>query len=395
MDNNLISVPERFKKPYEIPREKLEGAIKHALNKLENGLPRWAEHFISESTRDFKYKECENNHWCCGLHTGLHWLAYELSGNQKFYDAAQKHLLTYQERYDNKVRLDDHDVGFVYSPSCVAAYKITGDENIRKLALDAAEYLYSHSYTQKGGFILRQWTRKNEERGCRTMMDTLLNAPLLFWAGQETGKQEYIDAAISQNHVTQQYLIREDGSSFHHYQFEPGTYKPVKGVTWQGYSDDSAWARGQAWGVYGFAIAYDYCKDPSLIETHKAVTNYMLSRLPEDLIPYWDLIFTEGSTEPRDSSAGAAAVCGMLEMSKHLPEDAPEKQIYKSAAAQMLEAVIDRCAGDNCKDYDGLICHVTHALPQGIGIDECASYGDYFYLEALMRFYNPTWERYW
>ena len=230
--------------------------------------------------------------------------------------------------------------------------------------------------------------------GYRTMMDTLMNAPFLFWAGEITGKKEYTEAAISQNRITAELLIREDGSSFHHYQFDPETQAPKYGLTFQGHSDDSCWSRGQAWGVYGFPIAYSYVKEDFLADIHRDVTYYVLNHLPEDLVPYWDYDFIDGD-QPRVSSAGAISVCGMLEMARLLPEDSPEKAIYESAAAQMLEALIDHCASDPGYEYDGLICHVTGALPQGHGIDGCAVYGDYFYLEALLRMMKPDWVKYW
>ena len=221
-----------------------------------------------------------------------------------------------------------------------------------------------------------------------------MNAPFLFWAGQETGKEEYTAAALSQNKLTAEYLIREDGSSFHHYQFDVDTHAPKYGLTFQGHANDSCWARGHAWGVYGFPIAYSYTKEAFLIDIQRDVTYFMLNHLPEDLVHYWDYYFVSGD-QPRDSSAGAISICGMLEMARMLPDDAPEKAIYESAAAQMMEALIDHCAGDQGFDYDGLICHVTGALPQGRNIDGCAVYGDYFYLEALLRMMKPDWTKYW
>lgn len=392
--NVVLERAERFVQPHKIAKEKIDQAIEKALDKLERGIPKWSDSFAKSCTVNFVYPKGGNNDWVCGMQTGTYWLAYELSGNRKFRDIAEKQLRTYRDRLDLRIGVDDHDVGFVYSPSCVAAYKITGDEKARKLALDAADYYYHTSYTKEGGFILRGWNWENAE-GCRTMMDTLMNAPFLFWAGKEAHKQEYMDAAVSQQRITEQCLIREDGSSFHHYQFDPKTYKPLHGVTWQGHSNDSCWSRGQAWGVYGFPIAYSYCKEEFLVNLHRDITYYMLNKLPEDLIPHWDFDFAENADAPRDSSAGVVAVCGMREMCKYLPENAPQKPVFESASAQMLEAVIDHCAGDTGREYEGLICHVTHALPQGLGIDECAVYGDYFYLEALMRFVNPDWNRYW
>lgn len=393
-DEIKLKYPERFYGNYKISNEKISRAIERALDKLESNISKWCDSFVGTSSVDYTYILGANNNWECGMQTGIYWLAYELSGNKKFREMAEKHLLTYRERFEQKIGVDDHDVGFVYTPSCVAAYKITGNEKIKQFALDVADYYYRTSYTKKGGFILRGWTWQDQPGGCRTMMDTLMNAPFLFWAGQESGRTEYTEAALNQSRITEKYLIREDASSFHHYQFEPGTYKPLHGLTLQGYSNDSCWSRGHAWGVYGFPIAYSYTAEPFLLNVHRNITYYMLNHLPEDKIPYWDYIFTEGE-QARDSSAAVINVCGMLEMCKYLPDDAPEKLIYHNAAAQMLEAVIDGCTGDIGREYDGLICHVTHAWPQKTGIDECAIYGDYFYLEALMHFVNPDWNRYW
>ena len=390
----ILENPERFTGEYTISKEKLTKAIEKAADKLESQIPRFKEGFAATCSVNYKYPKTVNNNWICGMHTGTFLLAYELTGNQKFREVVESHLPTYRNRLDKKIAVEDHDVGFVFSPSCVAAYKALGDENARQTALDAAEHLYHFSYSKKGGFILRVASQQHKPEYCRTMMDTLMNAPLLFWAGQETGRQEYIDAAASQNKITEQYLIREDASSNHHYQFDLETHKPLHGVTWQGYSDASCWSRGHAWGVYGFPIAYSYTKEPYLVDVHKDITYYMLNHLPEDMIPYWDFVFVDGD-QPRDSSAGVVAVCGMDEMCKYLPDDAPQKQIFKNASARMLEAVIDNCTGDIGREYDGLICHVTAALPQRQGIDQCAIYGDYFYLEALCRMVKPDWKRYW
>lgn len=384
--------PERFAGAYEIPKEKLTKAIEKATDKLESQIPMFGDMFAPTWSIDCKYPLKPNNNWVCGMFTGEFLLAYELTGNKKFKEVAERQVATYRERIDNKVGVDDHDVGFAFSPSCVGAYKLFGDEKARQTALDAAEYYYNTSYSKKGGFILRSW--KGGVNGCRTMMDTLMNIPLLFWAAQETGKQEYFEAAVAQYKTTANYLIREDGSSFHHYQFDFDTHQPVRGLTFQGYADDSCWSRGHAWGVYGFPMAYSYSKDPMLIDLHEGVTNFMLNHLPEDLVPYWDYTFTEGE-EPRDSSAGLINVCGMKEMCRYLPDDAPQKPIFENAAAQILEATIDMCTGDIGREYDGLVTHVTAAKPQGLGINECGIYGDYHYLEALCRFVKPDWVRYW
>lgn len=218
----------------------------------------------------------------------------------------------------------------------------------------------------------------------RTMMDTHMNATLLLWAGKELDNPLFTEAGLNQSVTTEACLIRADGSSHHHFMFDPADCAPIRGLTLQGNSDDSCWSRGHSWGVYGFAIAYEYTKADFLVPLHKDVTYYALNHLPDDLIPYWDYDFTSGD-EPRDSSAGLINACGMHEMAKLLSEKDEQKQIYESAAAQILDSVIDNYTKD-FPTNDGLVLRVTAGKPQGLGIDECGVYGDYFYLEALARY---------
>lgn len=391
----VLNNPERFAEPHSIAKSKLEAAAEKATAKLKANAQKFGMGFPGTCSVDYKYQLDINKNWECGMYTGCYWLAYELTGDDFFRKTAESHLETYRKRVDECIGMNDHDVGFVFTPSCVAQYKITGNEEAKKAALDACKYFYDNSYSKEGKFIIRAFRGWNEGYGCRTMMDSLMNAPLLFWAGSEIGNKDYFTAAHDHNKTTEKYLIRNDASSFHHYQFDPETAGPVKGVTLQGYSDDSCWGRGHSWGVYGFPIAYSYTKDETLVEVHKNITYYMLNRLHDDCIPYWDYIFTQGSDEPRDSSCAVISACGMNEMCRYLPDSAEQKSVFESAANQMLEAVIDNCTGDIGKEYDGLICHVTHALPQKQGIDECAVYGDYFYLEALLRYLKPDWKKYW
>jgi len=402
--NVKLERPERFSKPHVIPREKLLAAAKAACDKLKERVQRDGAEFPATCSVQFSYKKGvdvpglgRNRNWESGMYTGCFWLAYELTGDEFFRDVAEKqHLPTYKERFDAKRGLDDHDVGFIYMPGCVSTYKLTGSEEAKAIALEAFDYYYNTSYSKEGKFIIRShksW-RSGQAYGYRTMMDSLMNAPFLFWAAEVTGNEEYKRAAVDHVRTTEQYLIRQDGSSFHHYQFDPETSAPLHGVTLQGRSNDSCWSRGHSWGVYGFPIAYSYAGEPFMKEVHRDVTYFMLNHLPDDCIPYWDYDFVNGN-EPRDSSAACIAACGLHEMCRFLTDDEPDKAIFESAGAQMLEAVIDNCTGDIGTKYDGLICHVTHAKPQGQGIDECAVYGDYFYLEALLRYLKPDWKKYW
>ncbi len=387
-----LNNPEKYATVPTIAPEKIDKAIEVALARLErmgrkNGVA------FPIRTLYSQYLYGPNKNWVHGMYAGCYHLASRLGGKNFFGVMAKKLTDTFKERLDKKIALDDHDVGFVFTPSVVAAYKISGAKAYKEIALGAAEYFYNTSYSKEGKFIIRGWNWGIPE-GYRTMMDSLMNAPLLYWAAKETGNEDYFKAAHDHVKTTEELLIRADSSSFHHYQFNPETHEPMYGVTLQGHSDDSCWSRGHAWGVYGFPIAYSYDKCDFIKEVHRDITYFMLNHLPDDMIPYWDYDFVDGDEEPRDASAAAISACGLFEMARMLDDTDPDKTIFQSAAVQMLEALIDHCTDLDERD-DGLINKVTAALPQKCGIDQTAVYGDFFYLEALARYKDPDFKMFW
>ena len=392
-----------FEVPHTIPDEKIEEAIKKAVKKIERNIPRFTDHrpeveYDQNKKQVTKYVQKEfldskKGEWLSGMYVGLYWLCYEFTGDRKFLDAANHCLPYFIKREQLKHDMFCHDTGFVFTPSLVAAHKITQNREAYEAALDAAEYFYNNNYCQKGGFILRcDDGAKGVEPACRTMMDTMLNIPLLFWAGKETGIQKYTDAAIAQCETTRDYLLRSDASSYHHYQFDTKTFQPKYGLTYQGNRDESTWSRGHSWGIMGYPIAYSYTQNKEYIDIHKNITYYFLNHLQSDFLPNWDFDYT-CDDDQRDSSAAAIAFCVMLEMVKHLPDSAPQKNIYRNASARILESLIDHCT-EYDEDFDGLICKVWSGFTSD-RTDIFAVYGDYPYLEALMRYQNPDWKMYW
>lgn len=399
--NIKLQKPERFTDGYTIPREKLQKALDIAIKKLRDKAPEFKDGFPRGSSgSDYRYKLGPNSIWTHGLHTGEYILAYEATGDKFFLDIAKHQLKSYEQRMIEDEDLETHDVGFVFSPSCVAYFKITGDEYARDLALKAADILYDRTYTEKGGFILRGAEAKTSadeeaEWACRTMMDTMMNAPLFFWKGQYTGDEKFTNAALSQCETTDKCLIRPDGSSYHHFKFELGTFEPMYGVTFQGNRDESTWSRGHSWGISGYPIAYNYCPRDYMVPLHRDISYYFLNNLPEDFIPYWDFDFISGD-EPRDTSAGVIAVCGMLEAARLMPFTEDEKKIYVTAANKILDNIIDKFTTETGEEYDGLLTGVTPARTMAqFSVETCGQYGDYFYLEALLRLLKPDWKRYW
>jgi len=175
----------------------------------------------------------------------------------------------------------------------------------------------------------------------------------------------------------------------------------VRGETCQGYSDDSFWARGQAWAICGTAVSYRYTENLDCLKAFRRVLPFYLSKLPADMVPYWDMIFTSGDAEPRDSSSASIVACGLIEMAGLLAESEKEESAqYLSLAKQMLKSVVDNYSVKDPSVSNGLVLHATYSKKSPYntctpeGVDECASWGDYFYMEALTRL-NKNWKSYW
>lgn len=371
-------------------------AIDQAVRQIDSCLPAFIEKFpFSHSEGNF-YEASDNVEWTTGFWTGELWLAYEHTHASKFEDAALRQVSSFKERILNRIDVDHHDMGFLYSPSCVAAYKLTGSLEGRDAALLAADNLVSR-FQAKGQFI-QAWGELGSEDNYRLIIDCLLNLPLLFWATEESGVPTYRDIALKHIDTAMGVIIRDDDSTYHTYYFDTVTGAPTKGVTRQGYRDSSAWSRGQAWGIYGSALAYRYTKNPKYFDLFERMTKFFLDHLPSDRVPYWDFDFTDGSDEPKDSSASAIAICGMHEMAKYL--DGPKAAFYRSEAEKLLHVLIDACAATDPKVSNGLLLHGTYARKSPYnpcnnrGVNECNTWGDYFYLEALMRF-AEDWDSYW
>ena len=378
-----------------ITNQAAAAALDAAVEQVRINLPLYTDRCQNHSSVDNIYPACDNVQWTCGFWPGEVWLSYERTGDQAFRDTAMTLVGSFDHRIRNHIEVDHHDMGFLYSPSCVAAYKLTGDTTARDAAILAADQLISR-FQPKGQFI-QAWGEMGAPENYRYIIDCLLNLPLLYWASQVTGNAKYAD--IAHRHITTCLAnsFRPDGSTYHTFFMNPdGT--PSHGATCQGYRDDSFWARGQAWGVYGSVLSYRYTRRPEYLDTFRKALAFYLQRLPEDLVPYWDMVFTTGSEEPRDSSSAAIVACGLLEAVKWV--DADEGAGYEKLARQMLASLVDNYAVTDHKPGAGQILHGTYSKKSPYntctpeGVDECTSWGDYFYMEALTRL-TKDWQLYW
>ena len=375
-----------------LTREEVTAAMDRVVDQVRCNMEYFGTRFPSSATRNQTYGVIDNIEWTDGFWTGLLWLCYEYTGDDAFKDLALKNVGSFLNRVEKRIELDHHDLGFLYSLSCVAGYKLTGSAEGRKAGLLAADKLMER-FQEKGGFI-QAWGELGARDNYRLIIDCLLNIPLLHWAFLETGTPLYRNAAVRHYEAACNNVIRDDASAYHTFYFDPGTGEPLKGVTRQGYSDDSAWARGQAWGIYGIPLNYRYVKDVSAFNLFKGMTNYFLNRLPEDEVCYWDLIFTDGSEQSRDSSAAAIGVCGIHEMLKYLPEVESDKDTYRHAMHCILRTLMERYTAPEIKAGNPVLLHGVYSWHSGKGVDEGNIWGDYYYMEALTRFYKD-WNLYW
>lgn len=378
----------------EIKKENMEWlaeAMHYVKSKVNENLPKYSTVFPTSSSENLIYGEMGNKDWTEGFWTGILWLLYEDTNEEKYLSALETLLRTFQERLDQNIGLNTHDIGFLYSLSTLAGYKITGNEKALELSVRAADRLMER-YSAKAQIIQAWGNLEDPKEKGRMIIDCLMNLSLLYNISEITGEKKYKEAAEHHAKQAQKYLVREEYSTYHTYYMNVDTGEPIKGVTAQGYSDNSAWARGQAWGVYGFALSYAHTGDKTFLETASRIADYYLERLPEDFVPYWDLYFQEGD-EYRDSSSAGILACGLLELSKHLPVLDPRKKEYEETAVQIVKSLFENYTTE--KDLsNGIIKHGVYAIPFHVGVDECCIWGDYFYVEALMRLRN-VWNMYW
>lgn len=387
-----IKHPERFLNEPLLTKEEVKSAIDLAMEQLRVNMEYFKEEFPTPATFDNIYPKMDNTEWTNGFWTGELWLGYEYTNEETMKKLAQANDRSFLDRVKKRIELDHHDLGFLYTPSCMAEYKLLHTPEAKEASILAADKLIER-YQEVGRFI-QAWGELGKPEHYRLIIDCLLNIQLLFWASEQTGDPKYAQMATQHFYTSANNVIRDDASAFHTFYFDPKTGEPLKGVTRQGYSDDSAWARGQAWGIYGIPLTYRFVKDEDCFGLFKGMTNYFLNRLPKDHVSYWDLIFGDGSGHSRDSSATATAVCGMHEMLKHLPEVDSDKLTYKYAMHAMLRSLIDNYANREIKLGRPLLLHGVYSWHSGKGVDEGNIWGDYYYLEALIRFYKD-WELYW
>ncbi len=318
--------------------------------------------------------------WTSGFFPGSLWYLFEATGDAKWREAAKTYTAGVESAKDNK---NTHDVGFILNCSYGNGLRLTGDPAYRDVMLQGAASL-STRFKPEVGCIL-SW---NPRRGWQfpVIIDNMMNLELLTWASRTGGNPKFRDIAVKHADTTLRHHFRGDSSSFHVVDYDPATAQVKARQTHQGAADDSAWARGQAWGLYGYTMMFRETKNPAFLAQAQKIAGFIMNhpRLPADRIPYWDFDAPGIPDAPRDSSAGAIMCSALFELSTLTGGETAAR--YRAFAMQQLRSLASPAyrakVGEN---GNFLLKHATGNLPSKSEIDVPINYGDYYFLEALHR----------
>ena len=324
-------------------------------------------------------RKASPDEWCSGFWPGILWYDFESSRDEIVREEAERY--TEALEYLSQRPAFDHDLGFLMFCSYGNAYRLTGSPKFRDIILASADTLAT-LFNPKVGTIL-SWPRNVEMLGGHnTIMDNMINLEMLFWASKNGGDKRLYDIALKHAETTMEYHFRPDGTCYHVAVYDPESGKFIKGMTHQGYSDSSTWARGQAWAVYGYTMVFRETQDRRFLDLACKVTDAYLKRLPEDYVPYWDFDDPAIPDAPRDASAAGVVASALLELQAYVT---PEKRDeYRDAAVKMLASL----SSDEYRSGDkrhSFLDHSTGHKPAGSEIDAAIVYADYYYIEALLR----------
>lgn len=317
--------------------------------------------------------------WCSGFWPGILWYDYENTGRKDIAEIADKYTRALKPIVDAPVH--DHDLGFLIFCSFGNGYRLTHNPEYKQVILNAADSLATLFNPAVG--TICSWPRNVEMfGGHNTIIDNMINLEMLFWAAKNGGNPYLYDIAVKHAETTMKHHFRPDYTSYHVAVYNPESGEFIRGCTHQGNADDSMWARGQAWAIYGYTMVYRETKDPRFLDFAQKVTDVYLSRLPEDHIPYWDFDVPQTDSTPRDASAACVVASALLELSDYVDEAKAAQ--YHTEAENMLASLANekyRSGNKNCS----FLLHSTGHHPAGSEIDYSIIYADYYYIEALSR----------
>ena len=319
-------------------------------------------------------------HWTSGYFPGALWLLYDYSRDPRWRIAAEQYTARLESIKDFT---GHHDVGFMLFCSYGNGLRLTGRPDYRDVLVQGARSLSTRFSPVVGA--IRSWDHTTWQYP--VIIDNMMNLELLMWAAREGGEPRFRQIALRHADTTLAHHFRPDGSSFHLVDYEPTTGRVLKRQTVQGAADDSAWARGQAWGLYGFALMYRESRQPAYLAQAAKIARFLLNhpRLPDDKIPYWDFDAPGIPDAPRDASAAAIMCSALIELSGYV-EPELGRQCLATAVRQLRSLSSPQYRAGPGENGNFLLRHGVGHKPQNSEVDQPLVYADYYFLEALLRY---------
>lgn len=331
---------------------------------------------------DGSFRPSDYKWWCSGFYPGSLWFVYEYTGDESIKDLALK----YQKGVEPlRYRTDDHDIGFQLMCSYGNCLRLTGDQDCIPVLIDGANSLATRFNPEVG--CTRSWN--HGKWAFPVIVDNMMNLELMLKAVELGGADSLKSISLAHARTTMKNHYREDDSSFHLVDYDPETGQILGKQTVQGYADDSAWSRGQSWGLYGFAMVYRFTGEQDILDHAVAIAEYLIPRLPEDGVPFWDYDAPGIPDEVRDASAAAIMASGLIELSTYVDEEKSRR--YLSVAENMLRTLASKeYLAEEGEQYGFLLRHSTGNNARKSEVDVPLTYADYYFLEALLRWREVT-----
>lgn len=326
---------------------------------------------------DGSFKMVASRDWTSGFFPGELWYMYEYTRDDFWKQKAQEFTAPIE---DQKTNGGTHDMGFKMYCSFGNGYRLTGNADYRNILLQSAATLITRYKPAVG--CIRSWDHNRDKWQCPVIIDNMMNLELLYWAFKETKDSVYYHIASNHARTTLKNHFRDNFSSYHVVDYDTISGKVLHKQTHQGYNDESAWSRGQAWGLYGYTMCYRETQLPEFLNQAENIANYIFTHpaMPEDKIAYWDFDAPGIPDEPRDASAAAVMACAMYELSMY---NADKAGLYKKWADTIVESLSKNYRAAQNSNYGFLLLHSTGA--HNFERDVPLVYADYYFLEALLK----------
>jgi unsaturated chondroitin disaccharide hydrolase len=317
--------------------------------------------------------------WCEGFLGGQLWLVYQATGDAWFRKQAEHYTRLLEPR---KTDRSVHDLGFLFWPTWKRWYDLEGDPAANAVLIEAGRTL-ALRYQEKGGYLC-------SFQGAHSLyIDIMMNIGLVFYAASQTGDDQLWDIARQHCLTTRRVLVRGDDSTAHEGLFDPTTGQFLRQQTQQGWRDDSTWARGHAWALYGFTTAYVFSQEPIFLDTAERLADFYIERTPAHGVPPNDWEEPQPQV-PYESSTAAIAASGLLDLSQ-ATQDARRRRLYRDYARQISDTLTTpEFLARSLPGWEGILLHGIYHQPQGVGVDESTMWGDYYFLEGLCKTLSET-----